>query len=160
MSDFLQPQGLQHARVPYPSPSPGVCPSSCPLNRWSHLTISSSVALFSSCPESFPASRSFPVSHLFPSGDQSIGASVSIFPVNIQGWFPLGWTDLISLLFKGLSKVFSSTTAQKHQFFGTQPSLWSSSHIHTWLPGKNMDLTRWTFVSKVMSLLFSTLSLS
>ena len=87
-------------------------------------------------------------------------ASASVLSMNIQGWFPLGLTGLISLLFKGLSRVFSNTTMQKHQFFSAQPSLWSSSHIHTWLLGKTMDLTRWTFVSKVMSLLFSTLSLS
>ena len=130
-----QPHGLQHDRLPYPSPSPGACSNSCPLNRWCCLTISSSVAPFSSCLQSFPASGSFPMSGLFTSGDQSIGgsASASVLPMNIQGWFPLGWTGLISLQSKGLSRVFSSTTIWKHQFFSTQPSLWSNSHIRTWL---------------------------
>ena len=105
---------------------------SCPLSRWCHPTISSSVTPFS-CPQSFPASWSFPMSQLFTSGGQSIGASASVLPINIQGWFPLGWTDLISLLSKGLSRVFSSTTVQKHQFFNTHPSLWTNSHIHKWL---------------------------
>ena len=97
--------------------------------------ISSSVIPFSSCPQSCPASGSFPVSQFFTSGGQSIGASASasILPMNIQDWFPVGWTDLISLQFKGLSRVFSSTTIWRHQFFGSQPSLWSSSHIYTWL---------------------------
>ena len=100
-----------------------------------HPTISSSVVPFSSCPQSFPASGSFPMSQFFASGGQSIrvSASASVIPVNIQDWFPLGWTGLISLQSKGLSTVFSNTTVQKHQFFGTQPYLWSNSHIHTWL---------------------------
>ena len=116
----------------------GVCSNSCLLSRWCHPTISSSVAPFSSCPQSFPASGSFPMSQIFTSGDQRIGASASasVLPVNIQGWFPLGWTDWISLLSKGLWRVFSSTTVQKHQFFSIQPSSWSNSHIHTWLLGK------------------------
>ena len=111
------------------------CSHSCPLIRWSHPTISSSVVPFSSCLQTFPATGSFPMSWLFAPGGRSIGASVlaSVLPVNIQGWFPLGLTDLISLLPKGLSGVFSNTTVQKHQFFSTQPSLWSSSYIHTWL---------------------------
>ena len=115
---------------------------------------------FSSCLQSFPASGSFPVSWLFASSDQTIGisASTSVLPVNIQDWFPLGWTGWISLLSKGLSRVFSNTTDQKHQIFGAQPSLWSNSHIHTWLTGKTTALTRQTFVGKVMSLLFNTLS--
>ena len=187
MSDSLRPYRLQHIRLPCPSASPGACPNSCPLSRWCHPTISSSVVHFSSCPQSFPASRSFPMSWLFTSGGPSIGAlasvfpmniqgwfplgltglislqskrlsrvfwsiiiwkhqffasggqsigasaSASVFPMNIQGWFPLGLTSLISLQSKGLSRVFSSPTVWKHQFFRTQPSLWSSSHIHTWL---------------------------
>ena len=98
------------------------------------------------------------MSYLFSSGCQSIGASASVFPRNFKGWFPLGLTDLISLLSKGLSRIFSSTTVEKHQFFGTHPSLWSSSHICLWLLEKTIGLTIWTFVSKVMSLLFNTLS--
>ena len=131
----------------------------CPLSQWCYLTISSSVTPFSSCPQSFPASRSFLISQLFLSGGQSIGvsASASILPMNIQGWFPLGLTGLISLQFKGLSRVFSSTICE-HKFFGTQTFLWSSSHFHAWLLGKNIALTIWTFVSKVMSLLFNLLS--
>ena len=104
------PHGLQHARPPYPSPTPGVYPNPCPLSQWCHPTMSSSVILFSSCPQYFPASGSFPKRRLFTSGDQSIGASASILPMNIQGWFPLGLTGLISLLSKGLARVFSSTT--------------------------------------------------
>ena len=112
-----------------------VCSNSCPLSQWCHLTISSSAVPFSSCPESFPASGSFPMSQLFASGGQSIGVSalVSVLPVNTQDWSPLEWTGWISLQSKGLSRVFSSTTVQKHQFFSVQPSLWSNSHIHTWL---------------------------
>ena len=106
---------------------------SCPLSRWCHPTISSSVTLFSSCLQSFPASGSFPVRWLFASGGKNNGASGSVLPINIQGWFPLRLTGLTSLLSKGLSRVFSSTIVWKHQFFGTQPSLWFSSHIHTWL---------------------------
>ena len=112
-----------------------VCSNSCPLSRWCHPTISSSVVPFSSRPQSFPASGSFPMSGLFTSGDQSIGASASasVFPMNIQGWFPLELIGLISLQSTELSRVFSNTTVQKHQFFGAQPSLWPRSHIHTWL---------------------------
>ena len=114
---------------------PRVCSNSCPLSQWCYLTMSSSVTLFSSCPQSFPASGSFPNSWLYPSGGQSIRASAaaSVLPMNIQGWFSLGLTGLISLLFKGLTRVFSNSTVQKHQFFGSQFSLWSKSHIHTWL---------------------------
>jgi len=135
MSNSLPPHELQHARLPWPSLSPRVCSNSCPLNQWCHPTISSSVASFSSCSQSFPASGSFPMSWLFPSGGQSIGdsASAPILPMNIQHWFPLGLTELMSLLYKGHSRVFSNTTVQKHQFFSAQTSLWSSSHIHTWL---------------------------
>ena len=134
MSDSLWPHGLQHARPPCPSPTP-VYANSCPSSQWCHLTVSFSVVPFSSCPQSFPASGSFQMSQFFTSGSQSIGvsASASVLPMNIQDWFPLGWTGLIFLLVKGLSRVFSNTTVQKHQFFGTQLSLWSNTHIHTWL---------------------------
>ena len=131
---FFVTPWLQHTRLPCPSLSSGVCSNSCPLSQWCHPTISSSVTPFSSCPQSFPALGSFTMSQLFASGGQSIGASasVSILPMNTDGWFPLGLTGLI-LMSKGLSIIFSSTTVQKHQFFSTQPSLWSNSHIHTWL---------------------------
>ena len=117
-----------------PPVSPGVCSNSCPLSWWCSLTISLSTAPFSFCLQFFATSGSFPVSQFFASGGQRIGASASasIFQMNIQGWFPLGFTGLISLLSKGLSRVFSSTTVRKHQFFGIQPSLWSNSHIHSW----------------------------
>ena len=139
VSDSLRPHELQRARPPCPSPTPGVHPNPRPLSQWCPLTISFSVVPFSSCPQSFPASGSFKMSQLFPSGGQSIGisASTSVLPVNIQDWFPLGWTDWISLQSKGLSRVFSNTIAQKHQFFGTQLSLWYNSHIHTWLLEKS-----------------------
>ena len=130
MSSSLQPCGLQHARLPCPSPTPRACSNSCPYSWWCPPTISSSVVLFSSCPQSFPASGSFLMSQFFTSGGQSIGVSSSVLPMNIQDWFPLGWTGWISLQSKGLSRVFSSTTVQKHQFFGAQLSLWSNSHIH------------------------------
>ena len=125
MSNSLQPHGPQHARPPCPSPTPRVYPNSCSLSHWCHPTISSSVIPFSSCPQSFPTSGSFQMSQLFTSGGQSIGvsASTSVLPMNIQDWFPLGWTGWISLLFKGLSRVFSNTTVQKHQFFSAQLSL-------------------------------------
>ena len=131
----LQPHGLQHARPPCPSPTPGVYSNSCPLSWWCHPTISSSVIPFSSRLQSSPASGSFPMSQLFTSGGQSIGvsASASVLPMNTQDRSPLGWTGWISLQSKGLSRVFSNTTVQKHQFFGAQLSLWSNSHIHTWL---------------------------
>ena len=135
MSDSLRPHKPQHARPPCPSPAPGVHPDSCPLSQWYYLIISSSVALFSFCLQSFPASGSFPVRQLLVSGGQSIGASASasVLPMNIQDWFPLWWTGWISLQSKGPSRVFSNTIVQKHQLFSTQPSLWSNSHIHTWL---------------------------
>ena len=122
VSDSLQSHGLQHARLLCPSPTTRAYSNSCPLSRWCHPTISSSVIPFSSCPQSFPASGSFQMSQFFTSGGQSIGisASTSVLPVNIQDWFPLGWTDWISLQSKGLSRVFSNTTVQKHQFFGGQ----------------------------------------
>ena len=135
VSDSLQPHGLQHARLPCPSPTPGVYSNSCPLSWWCHPTISSSDVPFSSCLQSFPASGSFPMSQFFTSGSQSTGvsASASVLPMNIQDWFSLGWTGCISLLSKGLSIVFSNATVQKYQFFGTQLFLWSNSHIQTWL---------------------------
>ena len=135
VSDSLRPHRLQHTRLPCPSPSPRACSNSCPSSQWCHPTISFSVILFSSCLQSFPVSGSFPVSQFFASGGQSIrvSASASVLPVNVQDWCALGWTGWISLQSKGLSKVFPSTTVQKHQFFGTQLSLWSCSHTHIWL---------------------------
>ena len=134
----LYSHGLQHARLPCPSLFPRVCSNSCPLSQWCHPTISSPVALFSSCPQSFPASGSFPMSWLFASGGQSTraSASASVLPMSVQGWFPLGLTGLISLHSKRLSRVFYSNTIWEHQFFGAQPSLWTNSHICTWLPEK------------------------
>ena len=122
-------------RPPCPSIISGAYSNSCPLSLWCHPTISSSVLPFSSCPQSFPASRSFQMSQLFASGGQSIAVSTStsVPPMNTQDWSPLGWTGWISLQSKGHSRVFSNTTVQKHQFFNPQPSLWSNSHIHTWL---------------------------
>ena len=125
VSDSLWPHGLQHSRPPCPSPTPRSSSDSCPLSQWCHPTISSSVVPFSSCPQSFPASGSFQMSQFFASGGQTIGvsASTSVLPMNIQDWFPLGKTGWISLQFKGLSRVFSNTRVQKHQFFGAQLSL-------------------------------------
>ena len=125
MSDSLWPHGPQHSRPPCPSQTPGVYSNSCPLTRWCHPTISSSVVPFSSCPQSFPASGSFPMSQFFASGGQSTGvsASTSVLPMNTQNWSPLGWTGWISLQSKGLLRVFSNTTVQKHQFFSAQLSL-------------------------------------
>ena len=135
VSDSLRPHESQHARPPCPSPSPRVHSNSPPSSQWCHPAISSSVIPFYSCPQSLPASESFPMSQLFTWGGQSIGVSAlaSFLPKNTQGWSPLGWTGWISLQSKGLSRVFSNTTVQKHQFFGTQPSSQSNSHIHTWL---------------------------
>ena len=123
VSNSLRPHGLQHARPPCPSPTPGAYSNSCPLSRWCHPIISSSVVPFSSHLQSSPASGSFPMSQFFASGGQSIGisASASVLPMHIQDWFPLGWTGWIFLQLRGLSKVFSNTTVQKHQFFSTQP---------------------------------------
>ena len=137
MSNGVQLHGLQQARPPCPSPSPRVCPSSRPLNQWCHPIISSSVTTFL-CPQSFPASGSFLMNWLFMSGGQSTGASTSasVLPMNIQGWSSLGVTGLITLLSMGLSRVFSSTTVLKHQFFSAQPSLWSNSHVYAWLVEK------------------------
>ena len=131
----LWAHGLQHARPPCLSPTTGVYPNSCRLSQWSHPTISSSVVPFSSRLQSFPASGSFHMSQFFASSGQSIGvsASTAVLPMNTQDSSPLGWTGWISLQSKGLSRVFSNTTVQKHQFFGAQLSLQSTSHIHTWL---------------------------
>ena len=138
VSDSLQPRESQHARPPCSSPTPRVYPNSCPSSHWCHPAISSSIIPFSSCPQSLPTSGSFPMSQLFPWGGQSIGVSAlaSVLPKNTQDWSPLGWTSWISLRSKGLSRVFSNTTVQKHQFFGTQLSSQSNSHIHTWPQGK------------------------
>ena len=157
MSDSLWPHGPQHARPPCPSPAPRVHPNSCPLSQWCHPTISSSVVPFSSCLQSFPALGSFPMSQLFTSGGQSIGASdtTSVLPMNTQDWSPSGWTGWISLHPKGLSRVFSNTTLQKLQcsaFFVVQ-----LSHPYT-NTGKTIALSRWIFAGKVMSLLFNMLS--
>ena len=135
VSNSLRPLESQHPRPRCPSPTPGVHSDSRPSSRWCHPTISSSVIPYSSCLQSFPASGSFPVNQFFASGGQSIGASASalVLPINIQDWFPLELTGLISLLSKWLSRVFSNTTVQKHQFFSAQLSLWSNSHIHAWL---------------------------
>ena len=137
VSYSLWPHGLQHSRLACPSPAPGACSNSRPSSQWFHPTISSSVVPFSCCPQSFPASGSFLMSQFFASDGQSIGPSAlaSVLPTNTQHWFPLGLTSLI-LKTKGLSKIFSNTTVQKHQFFGVQFSLWSNSHIHTWLLAK------------------------
>ena len=133
VSDSLQPHESQHARPPYPSLSPWVHSNSRPSSQWCHPAILSSVVPFSSCPQSLPASESFPMSQLFASGGQSTGVSAlaSFLPENTQDWSPLEWTGWISLQSKGLSRVFN-TTVQKHQFFGSQPSSQSNSHIHTW----------------------------
>ena len=138
MYEYLSFHELQHARLPCPSLSPAICSNSCSSSWWCHPTISSSIIPFSSCLQSFPASRSFPMRHLFTIGDQSIGASAlaSILTMNIQGWFPLGLTGWISLLSKGFSRVFPSTTVWKHQFFVVQP-LWFNSLICTWLQEKS-----------------------
>ena len=159
MSNSLWPPRLQQARLPCPSPSHRTCSNSCPLSRWCHPTISSSVVPFSSCLQSCPASGSFPMSQFFTSGAQSIGASdaASVLLLNIQDWFPLGLTNMMSLQSKGLSRVFSKTSVRKQilrcsAFFTVQLS-------HPYMTtGKNIVLTIWTFVSKVMSLLFNTLS--
>ena len=147
VSDSLRSHGLQHPRLPCPSPTPGVHSNSCPLSHWCHPTISSSVVPFS-CPQSFPASGSSQMSQLATSGGQSIGvsASTSVLPMNTQDWSPLGWTGWMSLQSKGLSRVFFNTTVQKHQFFGAR----LSSHLsHSYMTtGKTIALTRRTFVAK------------
>ena len=144
MSDSLQPHGLQHTRPPSPSPTPGVYSNSCPFSQWCHPTISSSVVPFSSCLLPFPVSGSFQITQFFASGGQSIGvsASASVLPVNIQDWLPLGWSGWISLLSKGLSRVFSNTTVQKHQFFSAQLSLRSNlTSVHDYLENHSFDCT-------------------
>ena len=134
VSDSLRPHESQQARPPCPSPNSGVHPDSRPLSQWCHPAISSSVVPFCSCPQSLPASESFPMSQLFTWGGQSTGvsASASFLPKKSQGWSPSEWTSWISLQSKGLSRVFSNTTIEKHQFFGAQFSSQSNSHIHTW----------------------------
>ena len=134
MSDSLRPHESQHTRPPCPSPTPTVHSDSRPSSRWCHPAISSSVAPFSSCPQSLPTSKSFPMSQLFTWGGQSTGISaLALFlPKNSQDWSPSEWTGWISLQSKGLSRVFSNTTVQKHQFFSAHPSSPSNSHIHTW----------------------------
>ena len=134
MSDSLWPHESQHARPPCSSPTPGVYSNSCPSSQWWHPAISSSVVPFSSCPQSLATSESFPMSQLFTWGGQSIGVSAlaSVLPMNTHDWSPLGWTGWISLQSKGLARVFSNTTVQKHQFFNAQLSSQSNSHIHTW----------------------------
>ena len=141
MSDSSWPHEPQHSRPPCPSPTPEVHPNSCPLSRRCHPTISSSVVPFSSCPQSFPVSGSFPVSQLFTSGGQSIGvsASTSVLPMNTQDWSPLEWTGWIFLQSRGLSRVFSNTAVQKHQFFDAQLSSQSNSHIHTYWKNHSLD---------------------
>ena len=134
VSNSLRPHELQQARPPCPSPTPGVHSNSCPSSQWCHPAISSSVVPFSSCPQSLPASESFPTSQLFTWGGQSTGVSAlaSFLPKNTQDRSPLEWTGWISLQSKGLSRGFSNTIVQKHQFFGVQLSSQSNSHIHTW----------------------------
>ena len=133
-TDYLRPHESQHTRPPCPSPTPGVHPDSRSLSQWCHPAISSSVVPFSSCPQSLPASESFPMSQLFAWVGQSLGVSAlaSFLPKKSQGWSPSEWTGWISMQSKGLSRVFSHTTVQKHQFFSTQPSSQSNSHIRTW----------------------------
>ena len=161
VSDSSQRHGLQHARPPCPSPTPGACSNSCPSSRWCHPTISSSVILFPSCLLSFPESGSFPRRQFFTSGGQNIraSASASVPPMNIQDWFPSGLTDLISLQSNGILRVFSNTTVQKHQFFDTAFFMVQVSYPYM-NTGKAIALTRQTFVGKVMSLLFNMLSRS
>ena len=152
------PHGLQYARPPCPSPTPRACSNSCPSNRWCHPAISSSVVPFSSCIQCFPASGSFPVSWVFVSGVKSIGVSAlaSVLAMNTQDWSPLEWTGWNSLQSKGLSRVFCSTTVQKHPFFGAQLSWWSNSHIHTW-PLEKPWLWVYRSLSAKWCLLFNTL---
>ena len=160
MYNSLRPHEPQHTRPPCPSPSPGVHSNPCPLCRWCHPTISSSVIPFSSCPQSLPASGSFQMSQLFASGGQNIkvSASTSVLPMNTQDWSPLGWTGWISLQSKGLSRVFSNTTVQKHQFCCSAFFIVQLSHPYI-TTGKTIALTSWTFVDKVMTKLFNMLSL-
>ena len=151
VSNSLRPHEWQHAKPPCPSPTPRVYPNPCPWSWWCHPAISSSVTQFSSCPQSFPALGSFPVSQVFTWGGQGIAvsASTSVLPMNTQDWSPLGWTGWFSLQSKELTRGFCNTTVQTHQFFGTQLSSPSNSHIHTWPLEKTIALTRQTFVRKV-----------
>ena len=160
MSDSLRPHGPQHARAPCLSPTPGVYPNSCTLSQWCHPTISSSVIPFFSCPQSFPASGSFQMNQLFTSGGQNIGvsASTSVLPMNTQEWPPLGWTGCISLQSKEPSRAFSNTTVQKHQILQCSAFCIVQLSCPYMTTGKTIALTRWTFVRKVMSLLFNILS--
>ena len=168
MSNSLRPHGLKHARPPCPLPTPRVYSNACPLYWWCHPTISSSIDPFFYCLQSFPASGSFQMSQFFASGGQSteVSASASVLPMNIQDWFPLGWTGWISLQSKGLSRVFSNTTVQKHQFSASVRMISSSTEhqcsvffivqlSHSYMTtGKTIALTTWTFVGKLMSLFF------
>ena len=156
MSDSLRPLGLQQARPPCPSPTPGVYSNSCPLSQQCYPTISSSVIPFSSCLQSFPASGYFQMSQFFASGSKNIGvsASTSVLPMNTQDWSPLGWAGWISLQSKGLSRVFSNTKVQKHQLWRSAFFMVQLSHPYM-TTGKAIALTRWNFVDKVMSLLFN-----
>ena len=156
VSDSLWPHESQYARPPCPTPTSRAYSNSCPLSQWCHPAISSSVVPFSSCPQSLPASGSFPASQLFSWGDQSIGlsASASVLPMNTQDWSPLGWTGWISLQSKGLSRVCSNTTVQKHNFSALAFITVQVSHPYM-TTGKTITLTRRTFVGKVMSLLFN-----
>ena len=157
-SNSLQPHGLQHARLPWLSPTPRACSNSCPLSRWCHPTISSSIVPFSSCLQSFPASESYPVSQFFTRGGQSIGvsASESVLPMNIQDWFPLGLTGWISLQFKGLKSFLQHYSSKASVLQHSDFFIVYLSHPYM-TTGKTITLTRWTFVGKVMSLLFSML---
>ena len=159
LSESLRPHESQHARPPCPSPTPRIYSNTCPSSWRCHPAISSSVIPFFSCPHSLPASGSFPMSQLFAWSDQSIGVSASalVLPMSTQDWSALGWTGWISLQSNGLSRVFSNTTVQKHQFFGAQLSSQCNSHPYM-NTGKAIALTRWTFVGKVMSLRFNMLS--
>ena len=158
MFNSLQPHGLQRAKLPCPSLFPKVCSNSYPLSPWCHPTISFSVFPFFSCLQSFPASGSFPMSQFFASCGHSIGASalVSVLPMNTQDWSPLGWTDLISLYFRGLSRVLSNTTVQSKASILRRSAFFMVSHPYM-ITGKTIALTRWTFVSKVMCLLCNIL---
>ena len=150
VSDSLQPHESQHTRPPCPSPTPGVHSNSCPSSRWCHPSISSSIVPFSSCPQSLPASESFPMSQLFTWSGQNTGVSAlaSFLLKNTQGWSPLEWTGWIFLQSKGLSRVFSNTTVQKHQFFSAQLSWQSNSHIHTWPLAKPQPWIDGTLLAK------------
>ena len=159
MSDSLWPHELQHARPPCPSPAPEVYSNSCPSTQWCHPSISSSVILFSSCPQSLPASESLQMSLFFPSGGQSIGVSApaSVLPMNIQDWFPLGWTGWISLQSKGLKSLLQHHSSKASILWSSAFFIVRLSHLHM-TTGKTIALTRWTFVGKVTSLLFNMLS--